>query len=180
MIDCLHLDLTDSVHKLIKSTENSPKWIAQGTTYLLPKSENKKEPRNYRPITCLATMYKLLTSIISERTYNFLDDQQMLPTEQKGCRRGSYGCKDQLLVNKMILEDRKRKKNLGVAWIDYKKVFDSVPHTWIIKCMEIFNLSPMLIQFIRESMEQWKAVMKLNAPSSITTNAIKVNSGIFK
>ena len=74
MIDCLHLDLTDSLNKLIWSPENSPEWIAQGTTYLLPKSENTKEPRNYRPITCLATMYKLLTSIISERTYNILED----------------------------------------------------------------------------------------------------------
>ena len=181
MIDCLHLDLTDSLNKLIKSPENSPEWIAQGTTYLLPKSENTKEPRNYRPITCLATMYKLLTSIISERTYNFLEDQQLLSTEQKGCRRGSYGCKDQLLVNKMILEDcKKKRKTLSVAWIDYKKVFDSVPHTWIIKCMEIFKLSPMLIQFIRVSMEQWKTVMILNAPNPITTNAIKINSGIFQ
>ena len=103
MIGCLHLDRTDSLNKLIRSPENSPEWIAQGTTYLLPKSENTKEPRNYRPITCLATMYKLLTSIISERTYNFREDQKLLPTEQKGCRIGSYGCKDQLLVNKMIL-----------------------------------------------------------------------------
>ena len=84
MIDCLHLDLTDSLNKPIRSPENLPEWIAQGTTYLLPKSENTKEPRNYRPTTCLATMYKLLTSIISERTYTFLEDQQLLPTEQKG------------------------------------------------------------------------------------------------
>ena len=67
MIDRLHLDLTDSLNKLISSPENSPELIAQGTTYLLPKSENTKEPRSYRPITYLATIYKLLTSIISER-----------------------------------------------------------------------------------------------------------------
>ena len=94
MIDRLHLDLTDSLNKLISSPENSPELIAQGTTYLLPKSENTKEPRSYRPITYLATIYKLLTSIISERMYKFVEDQPLLPTEQKGCRRGSYGCKD--------------------------------------------------------------------------------------
>ena len=46
--------------------------------------------------------------------------------------------------------------------------------------MEICKLSPMLIKFIRLSMEQWKAVMILNAPNPITTNAIKINSGIFQ
>ena len=81
----------------------------------------------------------------------------------------------------MILEDcKKKKKNLSVAWIDYKKAFDSVPHTWIIECMQILKLSPMLIQFIRVFMEQWKTVMILNAPNPITTNAIKMNSGIFQ
>ena len=42
-------------------------------------------------------MYKILAPIITERAYNFLDNNNILPTEQKVCKRGSYGCKDQLL-----------------------------------------------------------------------------------
>jgi hypothetical protein len=35
-----------------------------------------------------------------------------------------------LLINKAILEKaRSKKKNLSTARIDYKKAFDSVPHT---------------------------------------------------
>ena len=42
----------------------------------------------------------------------------------------------------MILEECKtQKKNLSTAWIDYKKAFDSIPHTWIIKCLEIYGIS---------------------------------------
>ena len=33
----------------------------------------------------------------------------MLPIEQKGCQKESYGCKDQLLINKAILEKSKKK-----------------------------------------------------------------------
>ena len=81
-------------------------------------------------------MYKLLTSIIKNRTYEFLDINKLFPEEQKGCKRGSYGCKDQLLIDKMILENCKTKhRNLSTAWIDYKKAFDSVPHAWIIKAL---------------------------------------------
>ena len=79
-------------------------------------------------------MYKILTSILTEGSYTFLEENELLPTEQKGCKRGSYGCKDQLLINKMILENRRgNKRNLSSAWIDYRKAFDSVPHSWIIK-----------------------------------------------
>ena len=113
-------------------------WLTDSLMILLLKTEETKNPKNYRPITRLPTMYKVLTSILENRTYTFLSAHQLLPSEQKGCKRESYGCKDQLLVNKMILEDcRTGKKNLSTDWTDYKKAFDSVPHSWIPKCMRI-------------------------------------------
>ena len=37
-----------------------------------------------------------------------------------------------------ILENcKKRKKNLSTARIDYKKAFDSVPHSWILQMYKI-------------------------------------------
>ena len=91
-------------------------------------------------------MRKLLTPILTERTYACLEENELLPTEQKGCKQESYGCIDQLLINKMILENCARsKRNVSSAWIDYKKAFHSVPHSWIIKCLEMFtiNLAPL-------------------------------------
>ena len=86
-------------------------WLTDSLTILLLKTEETKNPKNYRPITRIPTMYKVLTSILANRTYTFLSAHQLLPSEQKGCKRESNGCKDQLLANKMILEDcRTRKK----------------------------------------------------------------------
>ena len=86
-------------------------WLTDSLTILLLKTGETKNPKNYRPITRIPTMYKVLTSILANRTYTFLSAHQLLPSEQKGCKRESYGCKDQLLANKMILEDcRTRKK----------------------------------------------------------------------
>ena len=40
------------------------------------------------------------------------------------------------MINNAVLENsKKRKKNLSTACIDYKKAFDSVPHSWILKCL---------------------------------------------
>ena len=74
---------------ILKHPENAPDWLTDGLTYLLPKTEETKNPKNYRPITCLPTMYKILTSFLTERTYTFLGENELLPTEQKGCKRGS-------------------------------------------------------------------------------------------
>ena len=85
-------------------------------------------------------MYKVLTSIITERPYIFLESNNLLP---KRCRCTNYGCKDQLLINKAILEEVTSKpRNLPTTWIDYKKAFDSVPHTWITKNLERYKICP--------------------------------------
>ena len=126
----LHENITNCYNRAITNPETNPQWLTLRITYLLPKSKETNIPKNYRPITCLSTMYKILTSIVTERTYNFLDTNNILPSEQKGCKKGSYGCKDQLLINKMLLENsRTCHRNLSTAWIDYRKAFDSVPHT---------------------------------------------------
>ena len=86
---------------------DAPDWFTTGTTSLLPKSNETKKPNKYRPICCLPTAYKLLTGIIADEIYNHLDGGSYLEAEQKGCRRGRQGTKDQLLINIMILEDCK-------------------------------------------------------------------------
>ena len=67
-----------------------------------------------------------------------MEDENLIPKEQKGCCTGSKGYKDQLLISKAILQECKRKKkNVSVAWIDYQNAFDMVPHNWIIKSLEL-------------------------------------------
>ena len=175
-------DLATEYTKIVRQPEESPAWLVRGITYLLAKNEDTSNPKNYRPITCLSTMYKILTSILTERTYTFLDSNDILPTEQKGCRRGSYGCKDQLLVNKMILENcHTRHSNLSTAWIDYKKAFDSVPHSWILKALEIFKVSPVIINFISKNMTKWETELHLcHAGGTLKSSSIQINCGIFQ
>jgi hypothetical protein len=61
-----------------------------------------------------------------------LEEQSLLPAEQKECHPGSKGCKDQLMLSKAIYEDcRRRNKNLSIAWIYYQKAFHSDPHSWV-------------------------------------------------
>ena len=56
--------------------------------------EKGKEASNYRPITCLTLVWKLLTGVIAEKVYGFLDTNFLLPQEHKGCRRKSREMND--------------------------------------------------------------------------------------
>ena len=161
-----HVMFTRLLNEIMENPEEVPKWMCEGTTYLLAKSNDTKDPKNYRPITCLSTTYKLLTSVLTDRTYSHLEQNDLFPLEQKGCRRGSYGCKDQLMINKMILENCKKiKRNLSCAWIAYEKTFDSVPHEWILRSLELFKVSPRVVGFLKHTMKNWKTQLTLTHES---------------
>ena len=86
----LHPELASTYNNILKNPEQSLEWLTEGVTFLIPKSEDTENSKNHRPITCLPTMYKVLTSVITERAYIFLESNNLLPKVQKGCRRRSY------------------------------------------------------------------------------------------
>jgi hypothetical protein len=95
----------------MEEPEKISDWLTTGLTDFLPKSRDGKAVRNYRAITCLTTMYKTLTGIPARRISTHLEEQDLLPAEQKGCHPGNKGCNDQLMLLKAIHEDCKRSKN---------------------------------------------------------------------
>ena len=87
--------------------------------------------------------------------------------EQKGCRQGSFGAKDQLLINKLLTEDcRTRDKSLSMAWVDYQKAYDSMPHSWLLQCLQLHKISPVLYGFLSRVMKSWRTSMVLSCGNS--------------
>ena len=118
-LTALYERTSKQMDNIISNTEYIPKWMTAGNTVLCQKDPSKRNVvNNCRPTLCLPLMWKLMTGTIAESIYNFLDLNDKLPVEQRGCREKSRGTKDQLLIDKMILCNcRKRHTNLGIAWI---------------------------------------------------------------
>ena len=94
--------------KMLTSGE-VPSWMVNGRTTLIVKDKTKGDlVSNFRPITCLPMMWKMFTRIIAEEIYSHLESNNILPVEQKGCRKKSRGTKDQILIDKMILKTARR------------------------------------------------------------------------
>ena len=75
---------------------------------MLQKDKNKGNvASNYRPITCLPLMWKLLTGVIADQIYTHLDQEKLLPEEQKGCRKGSRGTNDLLYIDWATIKEVK-------------------------------------------------------------------------
>ena len=83
-------------------------------------------------------IWKLLSGIIGDQIYEYLDQQKLLPEEQEGCRKSSRGTNDLLFIARAVIREAKsRKKNLAMAWIDYKKACDMVSRSRVKECLDL-------------------------------------------
>ena len=141
-----------------------PDWLTKGRTVLIQKNKTKEGiASNYRPITCLPLVRKLLTGMLADEIYDYLERRMLLPEEQKGCGRKCKETSDLLFINKMILwEVQMKKKNLAVAWIDYKKGYNLVPHSWIVECLGMVWASEQIKDFLSVSIKPWRVDLTCN------------------
>ncbi|XP_039755836.1 uncharacterized protein LOC120630638 [Pararge aegeria] len=179
-----------SLHKIIAKVftdivlgrQNIPEFIATGITYMLPKTKYTTQPSQYRPITCLPTIYKILTSAITTKINLHVERHNIIAEEQIGCRRGHMGCKEQLVIDSTIHKHATAKnRNLHCTYIDYQKAFDSIPHSWLIKVLEIYKVNPKIIIFLRSIMSHWKTTLQLsNRLNTLVSRQIYIRKGIYQ
>ena len=76
---------------------------------------------------------------------------------------------------------RRRNKNLSIAWIDYQKAFDSVPHSWVEKSIELVGVNSKIVRFCKLSMEIWNTRFILKTKKEVMqSQTIQIRRGIFQ
>lgn len=178
-----HEKLAQLLLHLLQNPEETPQFLTSGITYLLPKTTTPSaDPARYRPITCLPTLYKLLTATIADKIYQHLQKNNLLDEEQKGCRKGSRGCKEQLILDSVVTGNaRKSKNNLYTAYVDYKKAFDSVPHSWLLETLKLHKIDRHIVTFLQHVTTMWNTTLTYNANGEqIQAGHVQIKRGIFQ
>ena len=69
----LHERIAIQMNKILMGEDSPPAWMTYGRTVVCQKDLKKGiAAENYRPITCPPLMWKVLTGMIAEETYNYL------------------------------------------------------------------------------------------------------------
>ncbi|XP_041982517.1 uncharacterized protein LOC121735681 [Aricia agestis] len=66
-------------------------------------------------------------------------------------------------------------------YIDYKKAFDSVPHSWLIYILKHYKINPVIINCLEIIMPNWHTKLKIfDSTKAIETDFIYIKRGIFQ
>ena len=64
-----------------------------------------------------------------------------------------------------------------MAWIEYKKANDMVPHSWIIECLDLFWVAETIKSLLVNSMEKWKVML---CSGNTEVGEVQIKRGIFQ
>ena len=99
----------------------------------IPKPDkDPRDPLQNRCITLMCCVAKIYSSILNGRLQTYLEKNKILVNEQNGFR-ASRSCIDHIFVLVSVLRNRKQLgKDTFLAFIDYKKAFDSVDRNLLL------------------------------------------------
>ena len=113
------------------------------------KSKDRSETNNYRPISLLLTLSKLLEKIVCEKVYTFLDNTNQIYVSQYGFR-SSHSCENAIseLVSAVLKGFQSNKYTVGV-FLDLSKAFDTLEHTILLDKLHYYGIRGIAYDWFR-------------------------------
>ena len=104
-----------------------PKARRKALVVAIPKpSKPVEDPKNYRPISLLCVLYKILEQLIYKRVEPIVGP--LLPNEQARFRHGKSTVDQVVLLTQNIEDSFEAKKKAGAAFVDVTAAYDTVWH----------------------------------------------------
>ena len=122
---------------------------------------------NYRPISLLITISKILEKLIYSRVYTFLDTTGQIYDSQYGFR-SKHSCEhaiSELVGN--ILKGKEKGEHMISVFLDLSKAFDTLQYSTLFKKMEIYGIRGQALDWFRSYLSDREMLAKCNVHNNI-------------
>jgi len=134
------------------------------------KSKNKQLLNNYRPISLLPIISKILEKIMHKRLSGFLSSQGILYPSQYGFRnKHSTIHAVNEFVNDTIDSFEKKQCTLGV-FLDLSKAFDTIDHKILLSKLECYGVRGIALDWFRNYLQNRKQYVQFKDSKSTVHN----------
>ena len=136
--------------KSLSETKIPPDWKRAHVVPIF-KGGDKSNVENYRPVSLTSLVCKTLESIIKDRIVEFLDENDLIRDSQHGFRKNRSCLTNLLEFFDMATESFDRGKQFDVAYLDFSKAFDKVPHKRLCLQLKCHGINGEILEWI----ENW-------------------------
>ena len=163
--DCICRPLSVIFNKSINNGE-FPSTMKNSETIALHKSKEKHIVGNYRPISLLITVSKLLEKVVYKRTYSHLECNNQLYKSQYGFR-SKHSCENAVseLVGEIMKANDQNKYSISV-FLDLSKAFDTLDHKILYAKLERYGIRGICMNWFKSYLTDRKLRFKCRTSDS--------------
>ena len=129
---------------------------------VLHKKKDWTECGNYRGISLVAHVGKILLKIIARHLSEYCEHVGILPEEQSGFRPNRFTADMMFVIRRLQELARKKRIPLYVGFIDLTKPYDSVDRTLLWTVLARFGVPQNMISVIRQFHDDMRACVRLD------------------
>ena len=132
----------------------------------LYKSKLENEANNYRPISLLLTISKILEKIVYKRTYSYLEKTDQIYKSQYGFR-SQHSCENAVSeLTSEIIKGFQEGLYTAALFLDLSKAFDTLEHSVLLKKLEKYGIRGICLSWFESYLSDREIRVKCQVASS--------------
>lgn len=140
------------------------------TAKIIPifKKGDRNFVSNYRPISLLSSISKVMEALIANRIRAQLDANKFFSSKQFGFRTNHSTSSNLTLFTKHVTKSLEDKNFVHAIYIDLSKAFDSVWHRGLLFKLRQIGIDDLYVNFIENYLSNRKQIVSINGFQSDT------------
>ena len=132
----------------------------------LHKGNNKDDLNNYRPISLLPLLSKILERAVYNQLYGFLESFDLLNTNQFGFRRNRSTVMAVLNHLKYVYENLDEGNTVISIFMDFSKAFDCIDHQLLLKKLRHYGIRGIALDWFVSYLSDRRQYVDVNSAES--------------
>jgi hypothetical protein len=126
-----------------------PKCWKESLVVPIPKKGDKKDYKNYRPISLTCSLARLLEKHVSRTLLAYWDQHSVLPQSQHGFRKNMSTTTQLIECHDQWSSSLDSRDVLDVLYVDFKKAFDVVPIPRLLLKIAASNITDKALDWLQ-------------------------------
>ena len=130
------------------------------------KKDDPSQMNNYRPISLLPAISKILEKIAYERLYKFLNENHILNSNQFGFRQGYSTDYAIIQTCDKIIDTLSKKEHIIGIFLDLSKAFDTIDHNILIRKLSNYGIRGIILSWFKDYLSNRKQFVSYRSCNS--------------